>query len=242
MKLEYLITGTGRCGTVYLARCLTQWGIPCGHEAIFTYEGLRGALRRLKGEVPISLSVASKMDWTPDNVTHHDDYVDVRALKAESSYMAAIDLDAEVLENTKIVHVVRHPVKVIHSFVNHIDYFKDNDNPFALVYEQFIYRNVPELKEKMPAYDKAALFYILWNELIEPYSNFFYRVEDDISDLQSFLNVSGQPFEKKNVNTFKKPVDSYFDIMDVESEEIRDRLVVKGEQYGYDMTSKYLLI
>lgn len=241
IKLDYLITGTGRCGTVYLARCLTKWGIPCGHESIFTYEGVRGAIRRLNKEVPISLSVASKMDWTPENVVHNPDYVDVSNLRADSSYMAAIDLGTEILYNTKIIHVVRHPFKVIHSFVNHIDYFKGG-NPFSLVYEQFIYRNMPVLKQEMPPYDKASLFYVLWNELIEPHADLFYRLEDDVKLVQDFLGVSGDPFPNTKINTFKKPVDSYFDIMDIQDRKIKDQLVAKGEQYGYDMTSKYLLI
>lgn len=30
-----MITGTGRCGTGYIAAVLTRLGIPCGHEAIY---------------------------------------------------------------------------------------------------------------------------------------------------------------------------------------------------------------
>lgn len=240
MKLDYLITGTGRCGTVYLARCLTNWGIPCGHESIFDYQGLRGAVRRLNGEIPIALSLASKMDWTPENVVHHDDYVDPSKICADSSYMAAIDLDAEILKDTKILHVVRHPFKVVHSFVNHIDYFKNEDH--SKTYEQFISRNMPALTEDIPAYDKASLFYVLWNELIEPHSDIFHRIEDPLEPVQKFLNVTGEPFPNKSVNTFKKPVDHYFDVMDIESKEIRDRFAAKGEEYGYNMTSKHFLI
>ena len=39
MKLKYLVTGTGRSGTVYMARLLTSLGIPCSHEMIFDYRG-----------------------------------------------------------------------------------------------------------------------------------------------------------------------------------------------------------
>ena len=34
-KLDFLVTGTGRCGTVYMAELLTSLGIPCGHESLF---------------------------------------------------------------------------------------------------------------------------------------------------------------------------------------------------------------
>lgn len=39
MAPEIIITGTGRCGTNYFARVLTEVGIPCTHEGYFTPEG-----------------------------------------------------------------------------------------------------------------------------------------------------------------------------------------------------------
>src|SRR5690606_17811422 len=35
-EMRVLITGTGRCGTGWMARALTAAGAPCGHEAAFT--------------------------------------------------------------------------------------------------------------------------------------------------------------------------------------------------------------
>lgn len=37
--LKYLITGTGRCGTGYMAQVFKSAGVPCGHEAVFSYDG-----------------------------------------------------------------------------------------------------------------------------------------------------------------------------------------------------------
>lgn len=37
--MRVLITGTGRCGTGWMARALTAAGAPCGHEAAFTARG-----------------------------------------------------------------------------------------------------------------------------------------------------------------------------------------------------------
>jgi hypothetical protein len=37
--LDLLITGTGRCGTKFMAEWLTRSGVPCGHEAVFSYRG-----------------------------------------------------------------------------------------------------------------------------------------------------------------------------------------------------------
>lgn len=35
MSLEVIVTGTGRCGTNYMANVLTSAGIPCGRESVF---------------------------------------------------------------------------------------------------------------------------------------------------------------------------------------------------------------
>src|SRR5688572_3038641 len=37
---RFVIVGTGRCGTTYTAELLTQSGVPCGHESIFSYTGM----------------------------------------------------------------------------------------------------------------------------------------------------------------------------------------------------------
>jgi|GEM_PF-1775667 tetratricopeptide (TPR) repeat protein len=37
IRLKFLITGTGRCGTGYMAKLLASAGIPCGHEEIFSF-------------------------------------------------------------------------------------------------------------------------------------------------------------------------------------------------------------
>jgi hypothetical protein len=37
--IDLLITGTGRCGTQFMAEWLTRSGVPCGHEAVFSYRG-----------------------------------------------------------------------------------------------------------------------------------------------------------------------------------------------------------
>jgi hypothetical protein len=38
--IQLLVTGTGRCGTGYVAELLTAAGIPCGHEDVYTPWGI----------------------------------------------------------------------------------------------------------------------------------------------------------------------------------------------------------
>jgi len=111
-RLKYLVTGTGRCGTVYMARLLTLAGIPCGHESIFDWKGITWAKRRLAGEVPLELSSISTIRlengrWSPEP----EWLTDVEAIEAESSYMAAPFLEESFLSETKVIHLVRHPIK-----------------------------------------------------------------------------------------------------------------------------------
>lgn len=39
--MKYLIVGTGRCGTGYMSKILTDSGIKCSHEGIFTPYGIK---------------------------------------------------------------------------------------------------------------------------------------------------------------------------------------------------------
>jgi hypothetical protein len=96
MSIKYIVTGTGRCGTMFFAKYLTSAGINCGHELIFTNSGVEAANKNL---------------LINNNV------------QADSSYMAAPYLSHSLLKNAKIVHLVRDPIKVLNSFVSGYVYF-----------------------------------------------------------------------------------------------------------------------
>ena len=231
MDLKFLITGTGRCGSVYMARWLTKLGIPCGHESVFDWRGIDLAQKRINGEAKPVLSYCSTTQknasgkW--DNVPKWLD--DIDQIQAESSYMAAPYLDK--LKGVKILHVTRDPVKVINSFCNYIDYFKSHipDNR----YENFIYKHLPELTQELPTpYDRCALFYILWNRMIEPYADLRWPIEGDPKIVTDWLGIEGQPFENKKINTFKKDVFP-FHIHQLQDRWIREELIKIIHDYGY---------
>lgn len=87
-KLRIIGTGTGRCGTTFLAEYLTSAGIPCGHERFFCHGGLEAAEHAL--EV-----------WP--------------GLVADSSWLAAPFLNSEPLKEAFVIHLVRHPKAYIES-------------------------------------------------------------------------------------------------------------------------------
>lgn len=49
MLPEFVIVGTGRCGTAYIAKLLREMGVACGHEAVFSKRGVT-ATRTLQGD------------------------------------------------------------------------------------------------------------------------------------------------------------------------------------------------
>ena len=238
MKLKYIVTGTGRSGTVYMARLLTSVGILCGHETIFDYCGIAGAKKRLEEQERLRLSIASSItyDKSTGEFNHVDWHPDVQRIVAESSYMSAPFISDELINGAKIIHAVRHPVHVVNYFCNHIFYFKGGDE---CVYERFIYSFVPELRQQIPQYDRAALYYVRWNQLIESQkkTDLFFRVEDDVKQLMNFLGLpeNTQHFDQTNINSFKKEDVNRFHISKIQSSNIRSEFMEIGKRYGYNM-------
>lgn len=239
MELKYLVTGTGRCGTVYMARLLTSVGIPCGHEAIFDWRGYRWAERRLAGEEPIQCSHASTVRFENGTWFPMPDWVDPGEVVAESSYMAAPFLGEDLLRGVPVIHVVRNPVRVINSFCNYIGYFQRSAPSNS--YEQFIYRHLPEVGKLQTAYDRAAAFYVGWNRMIERHSVHTFRIEDAPQAVLSFLGRTGECYDDRSINSYQKP-GARFSLDQLEDDSLSKELVEMGERYGYSMSQKLLLI
>jgi hypothetical protein len=149
MSIQFVVVGTGRCGTGFVSKCLSSVGIPCGHEEVFQPH---------------------------DNIEQR---LSSSKLRAESSWLAAPHLTNRLLRDTKIIHVVREPLKTISSLVSAL--FPVQSHP----YTDYAVLHVPELRELRSPVEKAACFYVRWNLMIEklkgnkPY--FFTRVEDILS-------------------------------------------------------------
>lgn len=219
-----------------MARLLTSLGVPCGHESVFDWRGIRHAKKCLVGEEEPGLSFCSTAIFNGRMWTPEEDWIDVKNIRAESSYMAAPFL-SEV--DATVIHVVRNPIKVVNSFCNYIDYFEGD----PCSYQHFIYNHLPQLKDIPEQYDRACLYYVLWNELIEGQKpDFFHRIEDDEMELMEKLGLKGQGFHNRRVNTFKKPCNKKFSISHIVDRDIKDRFVAKGEEYGYNMSSEFLMI
>jgi len=211
-ELKYLVVGTGRCGTVYAAKLLSSVGIPCTHEAIFKHDGIEACLERASGRQPLEVSYIAKLASVIEEKEEGISWFrgnEGQEVVAESSYMAAPYLDNPALKDVAIIHVVRHPMKVINSFVAGFEYFND----WCLImkdfeeYHRFIYGFVPELHNKMPPAIRCALYWIRWNQMIEEKAKgkryFLFRVEHDPSKLFNFLGVAPTHYYKNKKSNEK---------------------------------------
>lgn len=226
LKIKYLFTGTGRCGSVFAARLMNLIGIPCGHESIFTVEGITGAKARLKRRKAI---VQSNV-YAHSLSKNHEMFVD--SLIAESSYMAAPFLADEVFKGTTVFHLIRHPEEYVQSLANYLNFLK---NPYPVnEYEVFKFKHVPELGGKMPHYDRCALYYIRWNQMIAMHTpDYVFKTEEIEKKLLDIFLYKKTVNLPKNVNTCRKQNVERFRIEMIESAEIRKSLEQIGKQYGF---------
>lgn len=196
MNLKILATGTGRCGTNFVANLLTSIGLPCGHEAVFGPKGIDFAMEVISGKrKPENSKISKEGEILSDGME----------LVADSSYMAAPFIgEFDYL----VIHVVRNPIEVISSFLSKPFLYFMRPHPTMpedrFVYEEFIYKHLPDLTKEMPSSDRAALYYVRWNEMIE-YSgrvNLRHRVEDPPSAIRELTGHSGSLYSNSRCNSF----------------------------------------
>lgn len=227
-RLKFLVTGIGRSGTVFMARLLTSAGIMCGHESIFSHEGLEEAVRKLQHQARIYTSHVSLACTEKWYVSYHQ--------IAESSYLSAPFLQEDILSNVKIIHLIRNPLKVISSHCFDVNFFVDN---LHAPYHEFVYKHLPELKKIDNHIEKCTAYYIWWNELIEnnlkDKKHLKLKVENANSpELFSFLNVSppAKPFDNFKINCWNVR-DKDLTLDDIPSGEIKTQLIKLIEKYEY---------
>jgi len=180
LRLKFIIAGTGRCGTVYVAKLLTLLGIPCSHERIFTNKGLE----KSKNDSNVSVWAGLR---TPSKIV------------AEASYMAVPYLDHPSLKYATIIHLVRDPIKVIQSFGNKLQYFRHQPN----AWEQFIYKHMPELEELETPLLRCCAYVLWWNKKVEEKDCIRILLEKDIDKLLHYLKIEASDYPKKIENSFE---------------------------------------
>lgn len=243
IDLKYVVVGTGRCASVYMARLLSSLGIPCGHECCFDWRGIDYAKAKLSGALAVHTSETSQYTYKDGVHTPVPKWLDESKIVAESSYMAVPYLKQDVFAKTKVIHVVRNPVKVVNSFIRYLEYFQNRHPAFwmpAKRYETFIYSHCTDLYFDMTQEERAALYVLKWNKMIEEMTTnmdcLFHRAEDDPQAVIDFVGTKRPEtlFDDKKVNTYekrKKP----FTLDQLPSGRIKDEFIAMGRRYGYTM-------
>jgi len=239
MKLKYLVTGTGRCGTVYMARFLTQIGINCGHEAIFDHNGLEMAIQKINGEVPINTSFCSRYNHVTQESSANWFNPKIEVL-AESSYMAAPYLNDPILNDVKIIHLARNPLEVLSSWVLDIHFFDKKTKSIAH-FREFIYSHVPQIQQEKTEIEKACRYIIEWNKIIENSSRekIFLKIENyPYVSLINFLHYNvdlTKIIDNKKINSWRKRTKD-LTINDIPKGNTRDEFVEYTNRYFIKIT------
>ena len=240
IHLDYLVVGTGRCGSVYMARLLSSLGITCGHESVFGTGGLEYA-RYFLQTGDLQTSPVSRLDIRTSQA--HENWFEVTRMRAESSWMAAPFLDHPCASSAALLHLVRHPLDVIRSYARDVGMFREGaDNPFA-PFRDFALAHLPGIAQGRSELERTCLFWIGWNERIARHARdrpyLLHAVEHGVTtELLDFLGLPpharAAAFADDRINSWRR--DGEDDVLlldDIPRGETRDRLVEVAARLGY---------
>jgi hypothetical protein len=221
--LNYVIAGTGRCGTVYMARLLSSLGIMCGHESVFNKTG------------PQPLATLTSYASTHDDTTELDSWFDPFIRQAESSWMAVPYLHHPLARKAKIIHLIREPMKVISSMLcKNLLEFTAQDH--LSEYRNFILKHLPDITDVSGDINRAAYFYLHWNDRISQSrpDAILQRIEDQPQRFIKMLGSepAGPIYDNKNANhQANHETDLDFDA--ITDPRLREQIIEFSERHGY---------
>ena len=166
MPNKFQFSGTGHCGTGYVAKVLTKLGTRCSHEGTFDLGGIQNARW-----------VISMRNADPEKYR----------CVADSSWLSAPFLGEPELDGITIVHLVRDPKKWIDSVLRYTAYVPVVPSPLRYVVygESFI----PEIEHWKRRVDRAVLWYLAYNRMCEEHADIRHRIEDPIAGLLDQLGI-----------------------------------------------------
>ena len=217
--IDLLYTGTGMCATGAHAAYTTAAGIKCGHERVFGPYGYGKALTKMRKR---------------------------SCFRAESSWLAAPYLEEPELSETLVVHLVRHPARVMEA-MSRVTVRSGRYWVYAMQW-------CPRLEEFGRSWTGFACRYVAWNRLIERkaanHRRICWKVDGaDPRDLMRMLrdeyglalewDEENPMFDNRNINTHglkRKHKPQYqFSLDQIYDGEVRWDLEKMAERYGYKL-------
>lgn len=224
--LWLVVTGTGRCGTKFTNKVLGSISLKCMHQGVFRPgRGGPGSPEVDPGLVEL-VTVADVKQRVATQKAGRWGWV------AETSWLAAPYLGIEEMEGITVVHLVRHPKKVIDSLVK-CQVFEVRER-YGLYYD-FAYHWVPQMRYLKTPEERAAEFYVKWNNIIEPYADVFWRVEDGPEGLLDKLGLDYEGYELFNNTRYNTRGGTPGDVQPEKLHPmLADELLSMTERYGYE--------
>lgn len=207
---HFVITGSGRNGTGYIAALFNELDVPVGHEEVFH-----------------------------ENILLNGDPINWRGWRGDASWMAAFKLEEIKLMRAKIVHLMRDPLKTVASYAKVISNptWHSYDNPFYTILEPLLGNDpnnlineaaniVWNLHKRIPKYADIT---VRVEDLTDPEKLFDFLGQlgmrrDRTAIERAYSQVS------ETFNTIEPDPISWNDITD---EQIRVRLQGLAESHGY---------
>jgi len=204
--LKYIVTGTGRCGTGYMSKLMTNAGIACGHERIFTPGGMKNIPARLK-----------RYPW----------------LSADASWMAVPFLGK--FPEAVVIHATRHPIDVLSSYRS-IHFFRHVLNPrSSSPYARFIREHLPDILLYQNEVTAIAYWIVTWTRRIEQAcgkrGRIVYPVESTLADLTRLLGAKSITGISRTTNTRGRH--KTLKQSDIVNPRVRAQFNALVQQYGY---------
>lgn len=176
MRPRFVVTGTGRNGSTYIARLLTASGVPCGHEDWF---GLRAGLR----DNQIMPRYTIKAELASPALRLHEEYRRRRQpLLGDASWLAVPRLPRF---RGLVLLQTRDPILSIASMVAIRMFTRPRR------YLRFIQSHFDSTGNDLT---DAMRWWVIWNQRARDYATHTYRLEDlDQAHLTELLDIIGVP-------------------------------------------------
>ena len=220
VKFKYLFVATARSGTQFMSYALRSVGINCGHERFF------GAPSQQQRHLTEEL-VQQRMLNNPD-------------IEADSSWLAVPFLNTKcVPKNVLIIHLTRHPKKVIESLIA-MGFFR-RKNSF---YTNYVLLNTPQIKSSDSELTKCCKWYLYWHRKIEQSARqlIHHRVEEPLEVLFDRLNLDYENYEIFNdtqTNTRNSKNRREINLVkEIEEPDLLKQIIEMSEKYGYSITEE----
>lgn len=224
--LKYLIVGSPRSGTKFMAKAFNSIGISCGHERIF-------------GPSKIGKHSKLTLKLVEERLLRFSN------LEAEASWYAVPFLSSHshlINQDNIIIHVVRHPIDVIESLLA-IKLFSRSPDDFSMNYAL---TRTPSIRKSDSEIVKCCKFYLHWNNKINESNlvNYRHRVEDSVSLFFDLLGIKfdhKQVFNDKKANTRNQFNRKIISPKDIPNKQLLDKLEDLSILYGYNLHYKEIL-